>query len=44
MNEYLISVYWNDVLFLIDYIISWGFKLCLIILLYQVVEYLNWKD
>ena len=44
MNEYLINVYWNDVLFLMDYIISWLFKLCLIVLLYQAVEYLKWKD
>ena len=43
MDNGLINIYWYDVLFLMDYIISWLFKLCLIVLLYQAVEYLKWK-
>ena len=43
MDNGLINLYWYDLLILIDYIISWLFKLCLIVLLYQAVEYLKWK-
>ena len=43
MDNGLINLYWYDLLILIDYIVSWGYRLCLLILLYQGIEYLKWK-
>ena len=40
----LINVYWYDVIWLADHIITWLFKISLLFLIYQYVEYLKWKD
>ncbi len=44
MDNGLINIYWYDVLTLINYIVEWLFRLCLLVLLYQAIEYLKWRD
>ena len=43
MSDGLISLYWFDLLTLIDYIISWLFKIAIVIILIKLYDYLNWK-
>ena len=40
----LINVYWYDVIWLADHIISWIFKISIVIILIKLYDYLNWKD
>ena len=44
MDDGIISIYWYDIIYILDHIINWGFRLCLVVLLYQAVEFLNWRD
>ena len=43
MDNGLINLYWYDLLILIDYIISWLFKISIVIIFIKLYDYLNWK-
>jgi len=43
MDNGIISIYAYDIIYILDHIINWGFRLCLVVLLFQAVEYLKWK-
>ena len=43
MSDGLINLYWWDILTIIDYTISWLFKIAIVIILIKLYDYLNWK-
>ena len=43
MSDGLKNLYWWDILTLIDYIISWLYKIAIVIILIKLYDYLNWK-
>ena len=43
MNDGLLSLYLHDSIYIVSELINWIFQIGLLVLLYQVVDYLNYK-